>query len=225
MRQAGIVAAAGVYALDHHVERLADDHARARRLASGWPRPGLAVELDRVETNFVQIDVSPLARRERGARAARGSGRRAVRDLRTRRCSAPSRTSTSTTRTSTARSRRSGGAGSASAPEPLRQPGRRAALGALSPPRRRPRRRRRRPRRRRRRRGSRRAGGSMRPSQITDDRRQRARRRAWRSRPGGSESASGSISHESSATAGIRKTATCAADESAISAASLILPR
>src|SRR5215208_4977606 len=33
MRQAGIVAAAGVYALDHHVERLADDHARARRLA------------------------------------------------------------------------------------------------------------------------------------------------------------------------------------------------
>ena len=32
MRQAGIVAAAGVYALDHHVDRLAEDHARARRL-------------------------------------------------------------------------------------------------------------------------------------------------------------------------------------------------
>ena len=35
MRQAGIVAAAGLYALDHHVERLADDHARARRLVDG----------------------------------------------------------------------------------------------------------------------------------------------------------------------------------------------
>ena len=35
MRQAGIVAAAGLYALDHHVERLAEDHANARRLADG----------------------------------------------------------------------------------------------------------------------------------------------------------------------------------------------
>ena len=42
MRQAGIVAAAGVYALEHHVERLADDHARARRLAEGWQRGGPA---------------------------------------------------------------------------------------------------------------------------------------------------------------------------------------
>src|SRR2546430_16737977 len=43
MRQAGIVAAAGVYALDHHVALLADDHARARRLGEGWrtPRPAL----------------------------------------------------------------------------------------------------------------------------------------------------------------------------------------
>ena len=40
MRQAGIVAAAGVYALDHHVERLADDHARAQRLAEASPRGG-----------------------------------------------------------------------------------------------------------------------------------------------------------------------------------------
>jgi threonine aldolase len=57
MRQAGIVAAAGVYALEHHVERLADDHARARRLAEGWHAVGLPVELDRVQTNFVQLDV------------------------------------------------------------------------------------------------------------------------------------------------------------------------
>jgi threonine aldolase len=60
MRQAGIVAAAGVYALDHHVERLADDHARARRLAEGWHAAGLPVDLDQVETNFVQVDVGPL---------------------------------------------------------------------------------------------------------------------------------------------------------------------
>ena len=60
MRQAGIVAAAGVYALDHHVDRLADDHARARRLAEGWEAAGLPVDLDQVETNFVQVDVGAL---------------------------------------------------------------------------------------------------------------------------------------------------------------------
>ena len=60
MRQAGIVAAAGVYALDHHVERLADDHARARKLAEEVAAAGVPIELGRVETNFVQIDVGPL---------------------------------------------------------------------------------------------------------------------------------------------------------------------
>jgi threonine aldolase len=60
MRQAGIVAAAGVYALDHHVERLADDHARARRLAEGWGAAGLPVDLGQVETNFVQLDVGAM---------------------------------------------------------------------------------------------------------------------------------------------------------------------
>ena len=60
MRQAGIVAAAGVYALDHHVVRLADDHARARRLAEGLLAAGLPVDLEQVETNFVQLDVGPL---------------------------------------------------------------------------------------------------------------------------------------------------------------------
>jgi threonine aldolase len=64
MRQAGIVAAAGVYALDHHVDRLADDHARARRLALGLAEAGLAVDPDRVETNFVQLDVAPLSKEE-----------------------------------------------------------------------------------------------------------------------------------------------------------------
>jgi threonine aldolase len=60
MRQAGIVAAAGVYALDHHVDRLADDHARARRLAEGLVAAGIPVDLEQVETNFVQIDLAPL---------------------------------------------------------------------------------------------------------------------------------------------------------------------
>ena len=60
MRQAGIVAAAGLYALDHHVARLADDHARARRLAEALHGAGLPVALDRTETNFVQLDVGPL---------------------------------------------------------------------------------------------------------------------------------------------------------------------
>jgi threonine aldolase len=60
LRQAGIVAAAGLYALDHNVERLADDHARARRLAEGWAAAGLAVDLELVQTNFVQMNVAAL---------------------------------------------------------------------------------------------------------------------------------------------------------------------
>jgi len=59
MRQAGVVAAAGLYALEHNVERLADDHARARRLAQGWQERGVPVA-GRVETNFVQVDVGVL---------------------------------------------------------------------------------------------------------------------------------------------------------------------
>ena len=60
MRQAGIVAAAGVYALEHNVERLAADHARARRLAEGWADRGVPVDPELVETNFVQVDVGRL---------------------------------------------------------------------------------------------------------------------------------------------------------------------
>jgi threonine aldolase len=60
MRQAGIVAAAGVYALDHHVDRLADDHARARRLAEALHGAGVPVDLEQVETNFVQVNVGAV---------------------------------------------------------------------------------------------------------------------------------------------------------------------
>jgi threonine aldolase len=60
MRQAGIVAAAGVYALENNVERLAEDHARARGLAEVLAAAGVPVELEQVETNFVQIDAAQL---------------------------------------------------------------------------------------------------------------------------------------------------------------------
>jgi threonine aldolase len=58
MRQVGILAAAGLYALEHHVDRLADDHARARRLAEACAeaRPG-CVDPARVQTNIVVLDV------------------------------------------------------------------------------------------------------------------------------------------------------------------------
>ncbi len=69
MRQAGIVAAAGVYALEHHVDRLADDHERARRLAERLHEAGLPVDLDQVETNFVQLDVGALGFSTRDAAA------------------------------------------------------------------------------------------------------------------------------------------------------------
>ena len=70
MRQAGIVAAAGLYALDHHVDRLAYDHARARTLAEALDAAGVPVDLEQVETNFVQVNVQPLGL-ERGEAIAR----------------------------------------------------------------------------------------------------------------------------------------------------------
>ena len=56
-RQAGILAAAGLYALDHHVERLAEDHAAARALAEAVrERVPSAVDVADVETNIVVVD-------------------------------------------------------------------------------------------------------------------------------------------------------------------------
>jgi threonine aldolase len=59
MRQVGVLAAAGMHALDHHVERLADDHARARRLAEtvASAAPG-AVDPALVETNIVVVETT-----------------------------------------------------------------------------------------------------------------------------------------------------------------------
>jgi threonine aldolase len=56
MRQAGILAAAGLYALDHHIDRLADDHANARLLAEACD-----VDPSTVDTNIVVVDVPDAA--------------------------------------------------------------------------------------------------------------------------------------------------------------------
>ncbi len=58
MRQAGIVAAGALHALDFHVERLAEDHVNARRLADGLAGvPGIALDPEGVETNIVVFGV------------------------------------------------------------------------------------------------------------------------------------------------------------------------
>jgi threonine aldolase len=58
LRQVGLIAAAGLYALEHNVERLADDHANARRLADGFAKiPALTVT--RPDTNIVWVTVAP----------------------------------------------------------------------------------------------------------------------------------------------------------------------
>jgi threonine aldolase len=58
MRQAGIVAAGALWALDHHVDRLADDHANARLLAEGLADiPGVTIDPNDVETNIVVFGV------------------------------------------------------------------------------------------------------------------------------------------------------------------------
>lgn len=58
MRQCGIIAAAGITALDEMVDRIADDHANAQRLAQGIAGiPGLSIEPERVQTNIVYFDI------------------------------------------------------------------------------------------------------------------------------------------------------------------------
>ena len=54
MRQAGVIAAGAIYALDHHVDRLAEDHANARKLATGLSRiPGISIDPEALSTNLV----------------------------------------------------------------------------------------------------------------------------------------------------------------------------
>ncbi len=62
MRQAGVIAAGGLYALNNNIERLAEDHENARRLAEGLARiPGIAIDRDEVATNMFFIRLSPPA--------------------------------------------------------------------------------------------------------------------------------------------------------------------
>ncbi|MBK8231310.1 MAG: aminotransferase class I/II-fold pyridoxal phosphate-dependent enzyme [Candidatus Eisenbacteria bacterium] len=62
MRQVGILAAGALHALEHHFERLAEDHARARRLAEALADlPGLCIDPASVETNIVILELTPEA--------------------------------------------------------------------------------------------------------------------------------------------------------------------
>jgi threonine aldolase len=59
MRQSGIIAAAGITALEQMVDRLAEDHENAKRLAEGIARTeGLSIELNRIQTNIVYFDIA-----------------------------------------------------------------------------------------------------------------------------------------------------------------------
>src|SRR5690606_25870901 len=75
MRQAGVIAAAGLVALDEMIERLPEDHANARRLATGLADlPPLQVDLDAVQTNIVMCDVSAIEPAPAFARRLAGAG-------------------------------------------------------------------------------------------------------------------------------------------------------
>jgi len=59
MRQAGIIAAAGLYALRHNIERLAEDHVRARNLAEALSEVrSISIDLETVQTNIIVVDVA-----------------------------------------------------------------------------------------------------------------------------------------------------------------------
>ena len=60
LRQAGIIAAAGLFALENLIERLEDDHRRAGELAQGLVKlPGISIDLERVQTNILMVDFAP----------------------------------------------------------------------------------------------------------------------------------------------------------------------
>ena len=75
MRQAGVIAAAALYALDHHVDRLAEDHRNAQVIAEAIAdTPGLRLDPPEVETNLIWFEVEPDARHgPRGRRRPAGS--------------------------------------------------------------------------------------------------------------------------------------------------------
>jgi threonine aldolase len=75
MRQAGLLAAGALYALEHNRERLATDHANARRFAELLGAvPGVRIDAARVETNIVNVDIEAPVRAEDVSRLAREAG-------------------------------------------------------------------------------------------------------------------------------------------------------
>ncbi len=61
MRQVGIIAAAGIYALDHHIDRLKEDHQKAKHLALGLHEiQGVSIDPEYVETNIVIFDIAEM---------------------------------------------------------------------------------------------------------------------------------------------------------------------
>ncbi len=82
MRQAGVIAAAGIVAIEKMVDRLAEDHANARRLVEGLAQiPGFSVSLEKVPTNIVNFEFPPevsdfvIKIGERGVKFLSRSGR------------------------------------------------------------------------------------------------------------------------------------------------------
>ncbi len=72
MRQAGVLAAAGIVALEKMIDRLAEDHANARHLAEGLAdMPGVAIDLDRVQTNIIYFDLTSAVKATGGVIARR----------------------------------------------------------------------------------------------------------------------------------------------------------
>ncbi len=63
MRQAGVLAAAALYAVEHHIERLKEDHHRARQLAEKFLSLGAHVDMEATQTNIVIVDFEPLGRK------------------------------------------------------------------------------------------------------------------------------------------------------------------
>jgi len=71
MRQAGVLAAAGIYALDHHLQRLDEDHRKARRLAQGLASiKNILINPKEVETNILYFNTAPAGRGAREIAAA-----------------------------------------------------------------------------------------------------------------------------------------------------------
>jgi threonine aldolase len=69
MRQAGFLAAAGIYALDHHIDRLAEDHQHAKALAHALAQTNYVAQVMPAETNIVLFDVEKRYKAEEVVRA------------------------------------------------------------------------------------------------------------------------------------------------------------